>query len=243
MKSSSGTKVVALEDGAYLRTRWGVKGVEDLGDGYTAKFTLEGGINADNGSSAVNGILFDRQSWIGFGTPKAGEFRVGRQNGTIFVRGGAIDFTARTLGSMINSFGVPSRYDNDVSWISPRWSNVQLEGHISLPESPVGNHPIVYQVGIDWSTDKFTLGYAGLRGGRRPMRSSTTTSPTTTSTPTGNTARARSTSHTCTATTARPQAASTTPARSSATSAATTRARTPTSTTTTTSGRSRPTTT
>ena len=163
MHSSSGVHVVALEDGAYLRSRWGLRGNEDLGGGYGVTFKLEGGINADNGSSAVNGILFDRQSYVGLDTPWA-EFRVGRQNGPIQARGAYIDWTARDLGSMINNFGVPSRYDNDVSFITKRFGGLQVEGHGSLPESPVGNRPIVWQLGLDWQNDSFRAGYLGLRG-------------------------------------------------------------------------------
>jgi predicted porin len=163
MRSSSGTHVIALEDGAYLRSRWGLKGTEDLGGGYGAAFQLEGGINADNGSSATSGILFDRQSWVGLASP-AGQFRAGRQNGPIFNRGGSIDYTARTLGSMVNVFGVPSRYDNDFSYISPRIANVAAEVHVALPESPAGNHPIVYQFGADYVNDVVAVGYVGLRG-------------------------------------------------------------------------------
>src|SRR6516225_1965073 len=131
MRSSSGVHVVALEDGAYLRSRWGLRGNEDLGGGYGVTFKLEGGINADNGSSAVNGILFDRQSYVGLDTPWA-EFRVGRQNGPIQARGAYIDWTARDLGSMINNFGVPSRYDNDFSFTTRRFGGLQVEGHGSL---------------------------------------------------------------------------------------------------------------
>jgi predicted porin len=164
MKSSSGTHIVALDDGAYLRSRWGMRGVEDLGSGYAAKFQLEGGIYSDTGGSATNGILFDRQSWVGLATPGAGEFRIGRQNGPIFLHGGSIDFTARTLGSVINAFGVPARYDNDVSYISPRLSNMQFEGHVSLPESPVGNHPLVIQASLDYTGDVIAAGVMSLRG-------------------------------------------------------------------------------
>ncbi|MEO5688664.1 MAG: porin [Burkholderiaceae bacterium] len=163
MHSSSGTKTIAMEDGAYQRSRWGLRGNEDLGGGYGATFRLEGGFNSDNGSSATNGILFDRQSYVGLDTPWA-EFRVGRQNGPIQARGNYIDFTARTLGSMINNFGVPSRYDNDVSFITKRYVGLQVEAHASLPESPVGNHPVVYQLGLDYVADSLRVGYLGLRG-------------------------------------------------------------------------------
>jgi len=163
MHSSSGNHVLALEDGAYVRTRLGFKGVEDLGGGYTARFQLEAGINADNGTQATASSLFDRQSWLGIGTP-VGEFRAGRQNGPIQARGAYIDFTARDLGSMINSFGVPSRYDNDVSYSRAATRGLQVEGHVSLPESPVGNHPVVVQLGVDWQNADYRLGYLGLRG-------------------------------------------------------------------------------
>jgi predicted porin len=163
MKSSSGTHVVALEDGAFLRSRFGFKGQEDIGDGWLVKFTLETGFNTDSGGFAGNSI-FDRQSWVGIATPSVGEFRVGRQNGPIFVRGAYIDYTTRTLGSVVNDFGVPSRYDNDVSFISARFAGVQAEAHVSLPETAAGNHPLVYQFGVDWQDDDFVVGYAGLRG-------------------------------------------------------------------------------
>jgi predicted porin len=163
MKSSSGNHILALDDGAYLRSRWGLRGVEDLGGGYAAKFVLEGGIFSDTGGLAST-ALFDRQSYLGLVTPGAGEFRIGRQNGPIFFHGTYIDFTARTLGSIINSFPVPTRYDNDVSYISPRWSNLQFEGHVSLPESPVGNHPLVIQASLDYVNDSVALGAMSLRG-------------------------------------------------------------------------------
>ncbi|CAN5130363.1 porin [soil metagenome] len=165
MHSSSGRSLKSLEDGAYLRSRIGFRGTEDLGDGLVAKFQLEGGFSADNGVSADTTRTFiDRQSWVGIGTPTLGEFRVGRQNGPIQARGGYIDYTARDLGSMINNFGVPSRYDNDFGYISPRWSGFQFEGHVALPESPVGNNPIVYQASFDYAFDAYRVGYMGIRG-------------------------------------------------------------------------------
>ena len=163
MHSNSGANVIAIEDGALLRSRLGFRGVEDLGGGWFAKFQLEGGFNADSGGQAAVGSIFDRQAWLGLGNG-LGEVRVGHQNGPIQARGGYIDYTARDLGSMINNFGVPSRYDNDVSVITTRWNGLQLEGHVALPESPVGNHPLVIQAGVDYATDAFRVGYLGLRG-------------------------------------------------------------------------------
>jgi len=164
MKSSSGAHILALDDGALLRSRWGLRGNEDLGGGWGATFRLEGGFNADNGTSATAGSLFDRQAYAGLVVPGVGEFRVGRQNGPIQTRGGYIDYTARDLGSMVNNFGVPSRYDNEGSFISNRFGGLQVEGHVSLPEATVGNHALVLQLGLDYVADSFRVGYLGLRG-------------------------------------------------------------------------------
>jgi predicted porin len=163
MHSNSGVTIKALEDGAYLRSRIGLRGAEDLGDGYYAKFQVEGGFSTDTGTQADATRFFDRQSWIGILTP-FGEFRIGRQNGPIQARGGFIDFTARDLGSVINNFGVPSRYDNDFGYISPRKLGIQVEAHMNLPESTVGNKPFIYQGSFDWTNDTFRAGYMGLRG-------------------------------------------------------------------------------
>jgi predicted porin len=170
IRSSSGNKIYALDDGAILRSRLGWRGVEDLGGGYQAKFNLEQGFNADTGTFADSSRLFDRQAWIGINTP-LGEFRFGRQNTEIFFIGGAIDYTERTTyGSIINTFGVPSRYDNDISYKSPRIRNIQVAVHYALAEIPgesIGNRGI-YQLSIDYTNGPYRVGYAGLAAKPNP---------------------------------------------------------------------------
>jgi predicted porin len=165
MHSSSGKKIVALQDGAYLRTRLGVRGDKDVGNGYAVKFTMEQGLNDTSGAQADPTRLFDRQAWIGLASP-VGEFRVGRQNTIIFYKGGFIDNTARTLGSVVNAFGVPSRYDSDLAYIAPRIGGFQFEGHYSLQGSVVDHtsEQGVYQLGLDFESGPFKLGYANIIG-------------------------------------------------------------------------------
>lgn len=164
LHSSSGATVKSLEDGAWLRSRFGVRGAEDLGGGLTAKFQLEGGFSADTGTQADVTRFWDRQAYVGLASKEFGELRLGRQNGPIFSRGGNVDYTARTLGSMVNNFGVPSRYDNDVAYLSPRVAGLQVEAHVALPEAASGNRALVYQWALDWASDSYRLGYMGLRG-------------------------------------------------------------------------------
>jgi predicted porin len=175
IRSSTGNHVTGLNDGALLRSRLGFRGTEDLGDGYQAKFTLEQGLNADTGAGADTSRLFDRQAWVGVNTP-VGEFRFGRQNTAIFFVGGAIDYTERaTYGSIVNTFGVPSRYDNDISYKSPRIANFQAEVHYALTNL-AGQGPGsggVYQFALDYTNGPYRAGYAGLTA--KPLPTATIT--------------------------------------------------------------------
>jgi len=166
LKSSSGASVRSLEDGALLRTRWGFRGLEDLGGGYAAKFNLEAGVNADRGAAADTSRLFDRQAWVGVATP-VGELRFGRQNGSAFIRGNYTDYTTRTLGSVVNDFGVPARFDNDIAYFSPKlFGGLNFDLHYALSEQSAtagGNRQSVFQAGFDYTMGPVIVGYGGLR--------------------------------------------------------------------------------
>jgi predicted porin len=164
-KSSSSSDIVSLQDGAYLRTRIGLRGDKPVAEGYTFKFQAEQGLNDTTGAQADATRLFDRQLWAGIATP-IGEFRVGRQNTAVFYKGSYIDNTTRTLGSVINAFGVPSRYDSDFAYISPRLGGFQLEAHYSIAGSAVNDtaNQAVYQLGLEWAGGPFRVGYAGVYG-------------------------------------------------------------------------------
>jgi predicted porin len=166
IKSDSGKSVIGLNDGTSLRSRWGLRGVEELGNGYQAKFQLESAFNADTGTlaDAATNRLFDRQAWVGINTP-IGEFRIGRQNTEILQIGDYIDYTSRTtFGSIVNNFGTASRYDNDISYKTNRMSGIQLSVHYALAEQAGGSvtQQAVYQFAVDYNKGPVRVGYAGL---------------------------------------------------------------------------------
>lgn len=70
--------LAAVSSGIDNTSRWGIKGQEKLGNGWTAQFRLEGGINVDTGGQAKADRLFDRQAWAGLETPY-GTLAAGRQ--------------------------------------------------------------------------------------------------------------------------------------------------------------------
>jgi predicted porin len=80
-KASTGA---ALNSDGLNGSRWGVRGVEDLGGGLKTTFQLESGFNADDGTSAVAGGGFNRTSKLGL-NGGFGSFEMGRQYTQMFL--------------------------------------------------------------------------------------------------------------------------------------------------------------
>jgi predicted porin len=78
----SGT-LLRMGSGGKSGSRWGLKGGEDLGDGWRAVFRLESSININNGTGVGSGG-FDRSAWVGLSSDRWGELRFGRQYTTLF---------------------------------------------------------------------------------------------------------------------------------------------------------------
>jgi GBP family porin len=69
---------VGMASGQQAGSRWGIRGVEDLGNGLKANFVYEQGINAQNGSIGV-GDGFARQSTLGLASDSWGAIDLGRR--------------------------------------------------------------------------------------------------------------------------------------------------------------------
>ncbi|MDY0745236.1 porin [Paucibacter sp. R3-3] len=70
------------QSGGLQESRIGVRGSEDLGGGLKAFFTLESGINLDDGSNG-QGSFWGRQAFVGLATPY-GKVSLGRQYSSIY---------------------------------------------------------------------------------------------------------------------------------------------------------------
>ncbi|KHK55816.1 membrane protein [Ralstonia sp. A12] len=75
---------ISLNSGGLSGSRWGMRGVEDLGGGLSAVFVLESGFSVDDGKSQQSGRLFGRQGYVGLQSKDIGQFSFGRQYTTIF---------------------------------------------------------------------------------------------------------------------------------------------------------------
>ncbi|CAG2139710.1 Outer membrane porin protein [Cupriavidus yeoncheonensis] len=76
--------VVRLTSGGMSGSRWGIRGVEDLGGGTQAVFVLESGFNADTGTMQQTGRLFGRQAFVGIKNAQYGQLSLGRQYTSLF---------------------------------------------------------------------------------------------------------------------------------------------------------------
>lgn len=109
-------------------SRWGLKGVEDLGGGMKAIFQLENGFNINDGTTAqsTKGLganaattarLFGRQAWVGLAY-KSQQLTFGRQNALLYEQAVAFDpMGASSRYSVLSlDYAMAARIDNSAKY-------------------------------------------------------------------------------------------------------------------------------
>jgi predicted porin len=109
-------------NGTYNSNRLGFKGVEDLGGGLNAHFTLEQGFNSGTGqldTATTTNKLFNRSAFVGLGG-QWGSLDLGRQYTVAFKTVGAYDpFNYKFTGIVPTSqasIAAGTRFDNDIQY-------------------------------------------------------------------------------------------------------------------------------
>ena len=69
VRGHDSTDKFTMENGREFGSRFGLKGTEDLGNGYKVGFVLENGFKADDGSLDQNGDLFGREAHVDLYSP------------------------------------------------------------------------------------------------------------------------------------------------------------------------------
>jgi predicted porin len=77
--AGSGPKVIE-EQGNTQPDRWGLKGQEDLGNGWYSTFLLENGFSTATGAMSSAGTLWNRQAYVGIGSTQWGTVTLGHQS-------------------------------------------------------------------------------------------------------------------------------------------------------------------
>lgn len=133
------TDSFALESGISSASRFGIKGSEDLGNGLTVSFRLENGLNSDDGSFGDEDRLFNREASVTL-SGDFGQLSLGRMGAigsaagdydSVFAIGDAFD------GGDGDVFGLAAsdRYDNMVTYQTPKFAGIQATFQYSLNES------------------------------------------------------------------------------------------------------------
>ena len=141
-----------VQSGGLNGSRFGLRGSEDLGGGLRGIFTLESGINLDDGTNGQN-AFWGRQAFVGIVSPY-GTVTAGRQYGSLYALSG--DFSEFTNGpagastAVIGGFGSyepvrggsttatlnggPSRVNNAVKYETPSFSGLKAGALVGLGE-------------------------------------------------------------------------------------------------------------
>lgn len=123
-----------LKSGRNLGSRWGLKGSEDLGNGYKVGFKLESAFEADSGTLQENRI-FRREAGLTlygpFGSLGLGRFGgIASSAGTYDLLGYVESFDGGD--NNVWGFASSSRYDNVVAYQTPRFAGLQLTAQYSF---------------------------------------------------------------------------------------------------------------
>ncbi|WP_250455287.1 porin [Caballeronia sp. ATUFL_M2_KS44] len=160
--------VYEMTSGYASGSRWGMRGVEDLGGGTQAVFQLESGVNVSNGAAGQGGRMFGRQAYVGVQNARLGAVTLGRQYDSV------VDYLAPTTANgnfagylfahpfdndnTDNSF----RVNNTVKYASPSLGGFRFGGTYSFSNASGFANNRQYSVGASYENGGLAAGVAYL---------------------------------------------------------------------------------
>lgn len=137
---SDAKDTLSLDSGMSSGNRWGLKGSEDLGNGYQVGFVLESSFDADTGAMSKDG-LFNREATLRvsgpFGSIYAGRMgRIGSDAGSVGFYAGSVSPFGSGWGKMAGHFAVTANYDirynNALAYVSPKVGPVTVYAQYTM---------------------------------------------------------------------------------------------------------------
>lgn len=131
----------AVQSGYLAGSRWGLRGVEDLGRGLQGVFVLESGFSVDDGKLGSGGRLFGRQAFVGLKNDTFGQFTFGRQYTSLYTLVGDFEpMWYSTYSPMFVITGLNFRSDNTVVY-SGKFGGVTARAHYSFGNNASSVNP------------------------------------------------------------------------------------------------------
>ncbi|WP_179402269.1 porin [Burkholderia guangdongensis] len=165
VSNEAGKRFVGLVAGENFGNRWGLRGTEDLGNGYKAIFDLESDFDLNTGSSVagIGPALFGRQAYVGIASPY-GTITLGRQYDFAwdymtlgyFSPAAYALATGGHIGDVDRQGG--DRLNNAIKYTSPSFGGVQIGALYSFGGVPGQfTKSSAYSVGAKYDGDNLHL--------------------------------------------------------------------------------------
>lgn len=164
---SGGKKTFLESQAGRSPSRWGVSGLEELGGGLNAIFTLESGINLNNGQLGQGGTEFGRQAYLGLSSDRLGSLTFGRQYDMVFyfpefLTGATLvgSAPAQHPGDFDNA-GNTVRVNNAIRYMSPEYRGFTFGALYSMG-GVAGDFTAKsgYSVGVGYTNGPLKIGAA-----------------------------------------------------------------------------------
>ncbi|MPV61493.1 porin [Burkholderia sp. HI2761] len=166
---------VKMMIGAWAGSRFGLKGIEDLGGGTQAIFQLEAGVNTENDMSTFSGGIFTRQAWVGLTDLTFGTLTAGRQYTAYYTLLSPYSPTPWLTGYFgahpgdIDSLDTGYRANNSLVYVSPRLYGLTFGASYAL-----GGVPGSVNAGSTWSAElQYINGQFGIAAAFQRINNST----------------------------------------------------------------------
>ena len=124
--NQGGHSALQMQGSISQGNRWGIRGIEDLGGGWSTLFRLENGFNVNTGSLSQGGRLFGRLAYVGLSNTRYGTVTLGRQGEAIGDYIGPLSANGMLPGGILfphpgdlDNNGIDFRLNNAVKYTSP----------------------------------------------------------------------------------------------------------------------------
>ncbi|MGF7131691.1 GBP family porin [Paraburkholderia sp. EB58] len=165
-----GARKIQETSGVGAPSRWGFRGVEDLGGGNSAIFVLENGFSVASGTLLQGARLFGRQAYVGLANDDLGTVTLGRQYDSV------VDFVGPFVSSRqwatqygshvgdIDNLYTTFRINNAVKYTSPTYRGLAFGGLYAFSNQAASStgtgfsNNSAWSVGANYAAGPLTLG-------------------------------------------------------------------------------------
>lgn len=174
-----GKSHTGMQGGALGPSRFGLRGVEDLGDGLRAGFKLEGGINVNEGSLVNPDRLFSREAIVFLGSDTAGTLSLGSMPDLTYEYISKF-LSPPALAALVNkhpgnweNYASQYRFANAIKYESPDFAGFSfgaIYGFGDKPSFPGQGKPITKSLGLRYTSGGWRASAVYSEHRQRPLR-------------------------------------------------------------------------